>query len=107
MDSEHDLANMHTALTKRLKVTWHCHDTMDYVGITISRNRAMRQIKVSMQGLIEKDIMKYGDNDMKTNKYPSKFNDDINMVSEDSPPMDRTKYLGLLMTLMYPSSSNC
>jgi hypothetical protein len=60
-----------------------------------------------MQGLIEKDIMKYGDNDMKTNKYPSKFNDDINMVSEDSPPMDRTKYLGLLMTLMYPSSSNC
>jgi hypothetical protein len=98
-----DLREIQRMLINRLKVTWHEDDKMDYVGITILRDRPNKSIKVSMQGLIDKAVTKFGHPDLKPQKYPSKFNDDVFDVSPDSPPVDRIKYLGLLMTLMYPA----
>ena len=103
VDNKDDLKMIKNQLVKRLKVTWHDGDLLDYVGLTVSRNRTIREIKISMQGLIDKAVAKYGSPTLKTHRYPSKFNDDVFLLHTESAPVDRVKYLGLLMTLMYPA----
>jgi hypothetical protein len=103
VDNVDDLEIIKKELINKLKVTWNSSNTMDYVGLTITRNRSVREIKVSMQGLIDKAVLKYGTPDLKIHRYPSRFNDDVFTSTTESASVDRIKYLGLLMTLMYPA----
>jgi hypothetical protein len=82
-------------------VTSNDGNNLDYIGINIVRTRSARRIKVSMKGLIDKCIEKFGKPDMKTFKTPA--GNDIFEIDPESPLTDRDEFLSLIMTLIYPA----
>jgi len=91
---------MKATLIKDFGVTMNDSDKMDYVGITIQRDRPAKRIKLSMAGIIKNAIEKFADENLREFRTPASA-DIFNKSTK--PPCDKLMFASLLMTLLFPA----
>ena len=75
------------------------HNQVSYLGMMIKKDKK-GNVTVNQHGFLDNILKKYGCDDLR--KAPTTPADDKLMTSDpDSPPADKSKYLSLVMTLMY------
>jgi hypothetical protein len=73
------------------------HDTVSYLGMSISKSH--RGITVNQSGYIDSMARKFGISKESLSSSPTGTN--FLTANPDSPPVDTSKYLSLVMSLMY------
>lgn len=76
------------------------HKDISYLGMSIQYNMEHGTIMVSQPGFVE-DILKKNGQHKLTKFAPTPATADLFKIDDMSPPCDRTKYLSLLMSIMY------
>ena len=100
-NQQHMVDELREALIKVYKsVTFH-PDAKDYVGFTIMRHGPTQSFHLSQQGQIKKVLDEYLPGDNKPNPKDPARDEILRESSGKDQPVDRLKYLGLIMSLMY------
>jgi hypothetical protein len=76
------------------------YDSISYIGMTIRRDPKTQNIMVDQHGYLESILRRYGFQSLK--KYPATPSTDrLTVQQPDSQPVEKTKFLSLVMALMY------